>query len=69
MIDALYLFVAVYALLNVVSFLMYVWDKHKAKEDKWRTPEATLLLAALTEEGVTVDTSVPALLQYWQAGE
>ena len=47
MIDTLYVFVAVYVLLNIVSFLMYVWDKHKAREDKWRTPEATLLLAAL----------------------
>lgn len=26
---------------------MFCWDKHKAKADKWRTPEKTLLIAAL----------------------
>ena len=34
---------AVYVLLNIIAFLMFVWDKHKAKKDKWRTPEATLV--------------------------
>jgi len=37
---------AVYILLNIVALLMYVWDKHKAKNDKWRTPEATLIAIA-----------------------
>lgn len=40
-------FLAVYVVLNVISFAMYVWDKHKAKADKWRTKESTLLVAAL----------------------
>lgn len=44
--DAL-MFLAVYVVLNVISFAMYVWDKHKAKADKWRTKESTLLVAAL----------------------
>lgn len=38
---------AVYAVLNVLAFFAYVWDKHKAKADKWRTKESTLLLWAL----------------------
>ena len=41
------LFLIVYIVLNVVSFAMYVWDKHKAKTDQWRTKESTLLIAAL----------------------
>lgn len=41
--DTTYAFIVIYILINVVSFAMYVWDKHKAREDKWRTPEATLL--------------------------
>lgn len=40
-------FLIVYIVLNVISFGMYVWDKHKAKNDQWRTPEKTLLVAAL----------------------
>lgn len=38
---------ALYVLANIISLAMYVWDKHKAKADKWRTPEKTLLIAAL----------------------
>ncbi len=34
---------AVYVLLNIAALVMFVWDKHKAKADKWRTPEATLI--------------------------
>lgn len=40
-------FLIVYIVLNVISFAMYVWDKHKARNDQWRTPEKTLLVAAL----------------------
>ncbi|WNY27168.1 hypothetical protein MsAm2_09590 [Methanolapillus ohkumae] len=36
----------IYLLLNVVSFAAYGIDKKKAKMDKWRTPEATLLALA-----------------------
>ncbi|AGI47880.1 putative membrane protein [Thermoplasmatales archaeon BRNA1] len=41
------IFLAVYVLLNVTAFLAYGWDKHKAKNDKWRTKESTLLALAL----------------------
>ena len=37
---------AVYILINIVALLMYVWDKHKAKNDMWRTPEASLIAIA-----------------------
>ncbi len=36
-----------YIAVNIVVFLMYVWDKHKARKGKWRTPEKTLIIAAL----------------------
>jgi uncharacterized membrane protein YsdA (DUF1294 family) len=38
---------AVYAVLNVIAFLSFVWDKHKAQNDMWRTKESTLILLAL----------------------
>ena len=38
---------AVYVVINAIVFAMFAWDKHKAKTDKWRTKESTLLLAAL----------------------
>ena len=41
------LIVIIYVILNVVAFLEYVWDKHKAKSGEWRTKESTLLLFAL----------------------
>jgi len=37
----------VYLILNLIAFLAYGWDKRKAKNNQWRTPEATLLLLAL----------------------
>ena len=40
-------FLIVYLVLNVIAFVMYVWDKHKAKNEQWRTKESTLLIAAL----------------------
>ena len=39
--------IAVYLVLNVIAFLAFVWDKHKAKNDMWRTRESTLILLAL----------------------
>ena len=33
--------------INVVTFLVYGIDKWKAKQSKWRIPEATLLLLAI----------------------
>lgn len=32
--------------INLLTFLIYGIDKWKAKKDKWRVPEATLLLLA-----------------------
>lgn len=40
-------FLIVYVILNAISFAMYIWDKHKAQTDQWRTKESTLLVAAL----------------------
>lgn len=34
-------------LINIVAFAMYGIDKQKAKRNKWRIPEATLLGVAL----------------------
>ncbi len=40
-------YVIIYLLIiNVITFLMYGLDKWKAKKDKWRVPEKTLLLMA-----------------------
>ena len=33
--------------INVVTFIVYGIDKYKAKHDKWRISEATLLLLAV----------------------
>ena len=34
-------------LINIISFMVYGLDKLKAKQGKWRIPEATLLLQAI----------------------
>lgn len=34
------------AAVNLVAFIMYGLDKHYAKTNKWRTPEAHLILVA-----------------------
>lgn len=34
--------------INAAGFLLMLWDKHKAKKNLWRIPEATLIgIAAL----------------------
>ena len=33
-------------LLNVITFIIYGVDKYKAKRNKWRIPETTLLMLA-----------------------
>lgn len=43
-------------IINIVAFIVYAWDKRKAKRGVWRTPESTLLLLA------AVGGSVGALL-------
>ena len=35
------------AILNVITFFLYGFDKWKAKKDRWRIPESTLLLLAV----------------------
>lgn len=41
-------YVIIYLLIiNVITFLIYGLDKWKAKKDKWRVPEKTLLLLAV----------------------
>ena len=47
MIDYRLVVLIVYAILNIIAFLAFVWDKHKAKEDMWRTKESTLIILAL----------------------
>lgn len=41
------LILLIYIILNAFAFMMFIWDKHKAQTDKWRTKESTLLLFAL----------------------
>ncbi len=36
----------VYLILNIIAFLAFVWDKHKAENDMWRTRESTLITLA-----------------------
>lgn len=46
--NALGLLVCYLVLVNFVTFVFYCVDKHKAKKQAWRIPEATLLgLAAI----------------------
>ncbi len=35
------------AFINVITFIIYGIDKLKAKKEKWRIPESTLLLLAI----------------------
>ncbi len=37
----------VYIIVNVIVFFLYGHDKKKAENKEWRTPESTLILAAL----------------------
>lgn len=40
-------FILAYVVINIVVFAMYGIDKYKAKNKKWRIPEATLIGAAV----------------------
>ena len=44
--EFLYIAIAVYAVLNVISMLMFLSDKRKAVKGKWRTTENALLTSA-----------------------
>ena len=35
------------AVMSVITFFLYAADKHKAKKQKWRIPEKTLLLCGV----------------------
>jgi len=37
-----YFFVIHYVLINIMTFLLYIYDKNQAKKQKWRIPEKTL---------------------------
>ncbi|AKB81271.1 membrane protein, putative [Methanosarcina barkeri 3] len=41
------LFPIIYALINAVSYALYGIDKFKAKKDKWRISEQSLLIVSL----------------------
>lgn len=36
----------IYLVLNLITFAAFGWDKRQATLNRWRTPEATLLLLA-----------------------
>ena len=71
------------AILNVITFFLYGIDKWKAKKDRWRIPESTLLLLAVlggsigawlgmkTEESYPFYTHTPpvlvAVLPIWKS--
>ena len=38
---------AVYAVMSVVTFVVYAWDKRAAKKERWRVRERTLHLLEL----------------------
>ena len=40
------IFLVFYAIMTIVTFVLYGADKSKAKKGKWRIPEKTLLLFA-----------------------
>ena len=44
--EYLYVAIAVYAVLNVISMMMFFSDKRKAVKGKWRTTENALLFSA-----------------------
>jgi uncharacterized membrane protein YsdA (DUF1294 family) len=39
-------FQVLYTVFNILSFLLYTYDKWKAKSNAWRTPENLLLIVA-----------------------
>jgi len=45
--DNISIILIVYAVLNIISFVMFAVDKRKAVNNKWRIPEATLIGASV----------------------
>ena len=45
--EYLYIAIAVYAVLNIISMFMFFSDKRKAVKGKWRTTENALLFSAV----------------------
>ncbi len=39
----IYLLFVYLAVVNIITFFLYAIDKHKAKKNKWRIPEKTLI--------------------------
>ena len=46
------IFLVFYALMTIVTFVLYGIDKGKAKKGQWRIPEKTLLLFAMCFGGL-----------------
>lgn len=42
-----FLFPIIYALINATSYILYGMDKFKARKNKWRISEQSLLIASL----------------------
>ncbi|NLV88008.1 MAG: DUF1294 domain-containing protein [Tissierellia bacterium] len=40
-----------FALINIISFLLFAIDKIKAKKNQWRIPESTLILVSFLGGG------------------
>ena len=43
----LYIILTYLIAINIITFIVYGNDKRKARKNKWRTPESTLLMLAL----------------------
>lgn len=43
----LIVFIILFFWMNIVTFGLFGWDKHQAVYDRWRVPEAVLIISAL----------------------
>ncbi|MCR8968864.1 DUF1294 domain-containing protein [Facklamia sp. 7083-14-GEN3] len=48
----IYFIIALFGLWNFIVFLLYAFDKYKAKHQLWRISEKTLLIATLCLGGI-----------------
>lgn len=44
---AIYIFKTYIIFINILTYIIYAYDKHQAKTHKWRVRESTLILLAL----------------------